>query len=170
MEFFINIKTDVENYIEANFGAYARKDGSIARKEVHLDYYTRWEKFIPVKPRKVLLSRNFGCPPELNDSWKLLQQVIRSGRDLNPYRSNAAVTMKTDQLLYEWNIVHLHFKIGKRDKDANSDWLLFCTIDEKAFYAIQIGSHGSIHNSCLFSEIVHNWPHLVREIAGDNWR
>lgn len=117
------------------------------RRNTHLDYYTTYEKHIPVKPRKVVVSDIFECPFDVEKAWRNLKRLIRDGGDINPYRSNTATKQNPDPLLYEWNIFHLHFLVGKRSrKDGSSDNLLFCMFDDQMCYAIKIAGHGVFYN------------------------
>lgn len=137
-----------------------------------LQYHTLW---IPKIPREVHISK------QLNESQKFKQyekaiafirEKIEKGEDIMPFASARKKPSKkggnpyNDDLLNDWGIHHLHLgtEYDKNGKIKRSDDLLFCIINSKSVYFIDIQRHSNDDKD------KYNWTNTeLLEIVYDNW-
>lgn len=135
-----------------------------------LRFYTLW---IPKTPREVYISK------QLNESQKFKQyekeiafikEKIEKGEDIMPFASARKKPSKkggnprNNDLLNDWGIYHLHLgtEYDKSGKIKRSEDLLFCIINSKSVYFIDIQGHRDNWANKELLEIVYdNWSELL---------
>lgn len=135
-----------------------------------LRYHILW---IPKIPREVHISK------QLNESQKFKQyekaiafikEKIEKGEDIMPFASARKKPSKkgenpyNDDLLNDWGIYHLHLgtEYSKSGKIKRSEDLLFCIINLKSVYFIDIQGHRDNWANKELLEIVYdNWSELL---------
>jgi hypothetical protein len=93
--------------------------------------------------------------------WKLLQNKVLKGDNLNPHLSKTDASLKNkDGLLAGWGVHHFH--LGKTPDPKDSFYvkrtppLVYALVDDRVFCAINVYPHGEWED---FS-ILENAPHL----------
>lgn len=137
-------------------------------------------RYIPLSPRKILLSNKF--PKELNpdveSALRNIARLIKNGDDINPYQSKGLILhndpsankrqQRTDFLWADWGIHHFHLTNAPMSAGSyfsvRSDWLLFCLVGSDFVCFIDVRNHGE---SDLFSDpdliktIAESWPEII---------
>lgn len=128
--------------------------------KVFNDFFAIHKRLIKPKPRKILRSKEFKCPPNLSAKLATLEGKIRNGDDLVPHSSRAIAgkskSTKPDQMLNDWNIHHLHFEAA-----GGLNEILFVLITDSTAYEIGIYDHNSWADTELLEIINGNWPNLL---------
>ena len=129
-------------------------------------YHKMLRYTIAPRPRKVLKAVGFKCPPRHALGVAQLEQAIRRGNHLSPYRSKSIADLtESDGLLDYWGIHHLHLGTTQR-KDgfiARTKELLFCFVDDTFAYFIKVAAHNSSPwaKQELIETIHLNWPTAI---------
>lgn len=132
--------------------------------ELAIKYFNLLHRKVPRRPRTVLFSKEFSCPPMYKKRLLKIKKVIEKGEDITPYLSrNLKKLDYNDFMLNDWGIFHLH--LGKKlESDGfveRTELLLYAIFDENHAYLINVMKHGEWANHVLI-EIVHrNWPHII---------
>lgn len=145
-------------------------------REVALLYFNALFRRIPQKPRKILKSHEFQCPPNLQTGLSWLEQKIKNGDDLNPHLSRKSGTLDYDDaLLNDWRIFHFHlgttyYAQGKnKGLVVGTDPVLFARVTDDAVYEICMGSHHNGWADLNWLEIIHrNWPKSIEPFKQPN--
>ncbi|WP_323161879.1 hypothetical protein [Pseudomonas fluorescens] len=131
--------------------------------DVPVHYFNAAQRRISVRPRTILISDTFQCPAEHLAGWELIQQKVKGGQDLTPHLSKYITrTKKTDLMLNDWGIHHLH--LGTRIENGfveRAGPLLFARITDEHFYAIDVYDHASWTNGKIVETVHRNWPESV---------
>ena len=115
----------------------------------------------------------FLSPLELQSYNDILVRM-KTGQSLEPYMSRLIYNTnisKSDFLLKNWNIYHLHLeKIGKENKfEGKSSNLLFFQLEGNVIYLIDIKPHpkgATWFDRDLLEIVFENWPNLLRYEKG----
>lgn len=132
--------------------------------DLGIKYFNLLHRKVPPKPRTVLFSKEFSCPPMYKKRLLKIKKVIEKGEDITPYLSRNLKKLDYDDfMLNDWGIFHLH--LGKKlEEDGfieRTEPLLYAIFDESHAYLINVMKHGEWANQVLM-EIVHrNWPHTI---------
>lgn len=129
-------------------------------------YFNLVRRLIEPKPRKVVQSREFKCPPEFVRGLEWIKDKAIRGGDLNPHLSRKIKdTLYNDPLLNDWDIQHLHLgeKIESNGFATGTGPVLFARVTSDTFYLLDVLPHGSWTRKRLI-EIIHlNWPLSIAE-------
>lgn len=124
------------------------------------EYFAIHKRLISQKPRKILKSKQFSCPTNLQSKLTNLEKKIINGEDLIPHCSRAIAgsskSTKPDQMLNDWNIYHLHF-----EAKGGLDKLMFVWITDDTVYEIGIYDHSSWNKIEIIEIIKDNWSNLL---------
>jgi hypothetical protein len=136
------------------------------KRNICLWYFNLRKRLVMPVPRIVLISKEFSCPPDLNDGLKMIKEKIVKGQNITPHLSRRISAQKItnldydDAFLNDWGIHHLH--LGTVIKDDGfidrTDLLLFARFDNKYAYFINVMPHGSWTKQQLIKILYDNWP------------
>ena len=145
-------------------------DASSLTKDIPVHYFNAAQRRISVKPRTLLISDTFQCPKQLQAGWSLIQQKVIDGHTLTPHLSKQIEqTPKTDLMLNDWGVYHLH--LGTQITDGfveRAGPLLFARLTDEHFYAIGVYDHRSWTNSEIVETIHRNWPESIARWVMDD--
>lgn len=118
-------------------------------------------------PRKVHFSKEFACPPSVQNGLNKLVHVLENGQDISPYLSTRVDNVNyLDGLFNDWEILHLH--LGERPHPRNprfierTNELLFLILKQDNAYLINVFDHKvSWANKSILQTIQDNWPSLI---------
>ena len=115
------------------------------------------------KPRIVLKSRDFSCPPEHSSGLLEIENIVSNGGDISPHLTKTVLDGGSkDRMLDHWDIHHLH--LGTRltgDFVERTGLLLFCRFDDEYAYFIDVMPHGSWTKQKLIKVLHENWPESI---------
>ena len=167
---------------------------SLSEDDMFHTYFTVTKYLIPQRPRNVLKSGEFICPPEFDEGLSGIETKIRNGDDLNPYLSKSFVNIldngvqyhlsqnvrntrnsRLDLLYIHWGIHHLH--LGRNlESDGfieRTGPLLFCRFDAENAYFINVFPHSSASwvDQDMIRILHDTWPesieiYRVRGVSG----
>ena len=129
-------------------------------------YYKIRRYAIEPRARHVLKASGFEHPPRYELGIQQLEQAIRNGTRLTPYRSKRIATAASSDDLFDYWQIH-HFHLGSNQMDdgfvERTNELLFCRIEDEHAYFIKIASHDSSPWAKKeLVEIIHeNWPDTI---------
>lgn len=136
------------------------------------DFFNLQKKLLEPLKRKVLFSKEFACPLELESSLNWLVSKFEAGQNVTPHLSKGAFTpSKFDELLYDWGIYHFHLG-GKMDKKTGlikrTGPILFAKVDCEKVYCINIYSHGKNaeppwSKQSMLRILHNNWPETIQQ-------
>ena len=131
------------------------------------EYFNFRKRYITPKPRKVIKSAEFNCPPVYHQALHELMAKIEMGNSLVPYLSKEILNAAyNDALLSDWNIHHLHLsrRMGKDGFVQRSDYQIFACFTETDCYLIQVYPHNKpwLYSTQEMVKIIDsNWPELI---------
>lgn len=116
---------------------------------------------ITVRPRIVEESSELLCPPTLLAGYTELKRKAAIGE---PLKSNQSRTINRpdylDALFIDWGIQHFH--LGSASADGGfvqrTGPLLYASVTQEKFYAIQIYEHGAWSKQEIVRILQKNWP------------
>jgi len=136
----------------------------ITPRDVALLYFNAVFRRIPKKPRRILKSRQFHCPGNLQAGLDWLEQKIAAGDDLNPHLSRKIRTLRYDDaLLNDWGIFHFHLGTAYLPNGLvqGTEPVLFARVTDAEIYELCTAPHGTWADVNLI-EILHaNWPESI---------
>lgn len=131
-------------------------------------YFKDLQLAISQKPRKVLYSSQFKCPPNYELALNEFVQKVEQGQDLSGFMSKRVKNNLNynDSLLNDWGIYHFHLtrRFNSDGSAKRSNYQLFACCDDSTMYFIQIYPH---HKDNLYSQkellaiIKNNWSYLL---------
>lgn len=160
MDFYRDWISHLRKVLEEN-GYTPAKD----QEDVSMQYFNLCRRLIPVLPRKVLIAKEFKCPPELQLGLDLVKDKIRKGINLLPHLSTRILDLNyDDDLLNDWGIHHLHLgtTLNARGFVERTGPVLFVRFNQENAYFINIMGHGSWTNQDLIRIIHCNWPESIK--------
>jgi hypothetical protein len=151
--------------------------------ETGLKFFNTLRSRIPIKPRKILTSKEFSCPLDLQDGLNLLKGKIEKGEDANPHLGmriskndkrllNASYD---DGLLNDWGIHHFHLgpalepRRFKQRFIKRTDSVVFAKVTDDVFYLVNVMKHGNWTNRQLLEIIHSNWPDSISRHRSGSW-
>lgn len=164
----MNFKEDLRLIIlqELNGVGYSPKNKEL-RNALRILLNIR-DKTISMSKRKVYISKELQSK-ELEEpyaeSLKVIQKKFEKGQNINPYLSKCIMAVeKSDALLYDWGIHHLHLnlKFDENDFIERSDYLLFFMLKDSEVFFIDVTPHKMKNNTTF---VQHHLVHLL----WDNW-
>lgn len=163
-----DLKKDLEDYC---VGELTKLQKRVVNNDPVYSYLLYYEKFISLRPRKIVKSKQFSPHLRYIDGLKSLEDAIENGGDLNLYQSKGYDRLNEDQMYNEWGIRHFHLgeKVdSKTGKIERTEHVLFAIVTHNTVYFIQVKSHKSF-SSKIFLEIVDsNWPELIKQYLIDD--
>lgn len=162
----MNLNKDLQEickqfFTDNGFDISRIKDGEFLI--AHLGYLHR---LLPIKPRRVLFSKNFRCPESYKEGFEKFIETVQSGGNLAPYMTKKLQEIYNDPLFNDWKIHHFHLGVNLDRADKHfmerTDDLLFALVDGNNFYCLEIAphAHSSFLNKNLLEIINTNWPEL----------
>lgn len=161
----IDLQADFRSNVYADLKRAGYTDAD--KKHAVYQYYNLRKRQIEPKPRKVVYSKEFSCPPEYQTALKEFEERVLSGSSLAPFQSEKIKRANyNDMLLNDWGIQHFHLSRRYRDDGfvARSQYQIFAYVTDEAIYMIQVFPHNA---EDLYSrrELVRilrdNWPELI---------
>lgn len=133
-------------------------------EDISFWYFNYIRRLVNPRPRNVLFSQEFNCPPELKSGLDNVIQKIKDGKDIAPHLSKQIKNLKyDDDLLNDWGIYHIH--LGTKMDNSNfierTGALLFARFDELNAYCINVMPHGSWSKQDMVKCVHQNWPESV---------
>lgn len=126
-------------------------------------YFTICSRLVKPKPRTVLESDVFSCPPELQQGYDALKQKFINGENVyaNLHKPIKKINFD-DMMLYDWNIQHFH--LGTSESNGfvtRTGDVLLALITDETCHCISIKPHGHWSDKELLETINRNWPNLT---------
>ncbi|WP_445716578.1 hypothetical protein [Flavobacterium sp.] len=160
----INLFEDWINIIKTELLSQGYAIENLTNDKISILYYALQKRRIEAKPRNVLVSKEFICPPDLESGLELLKTKITNGEDIRPYQSRLLKKIGIqDGLLFDWDIHHLHLGTTLEDDGFinRTGPLLYTRIDDENAYLINIENHGAWTMQELLRIIHNNWPESI---------
>jgi|GEM_PF-1305928 hypothetical protein len=127
-------------------------------------YFNATRRRIVPRPRRILISREFSCPPDYLPGLQLLENKVRSGQDLTPHLSRKILKLAYDDaMLNDWRIYHFHLGLTYDDRGLiqGTSYILLARVTNDEFYEIDVVEHKLWHHQ-RYVEILHsNWPSSI---------
>lgn len=132
-----------------------------------ITYYSYLRKKSFAGPHKIVKSKDFYCPKEVEIGFEKLEDIIKNGGDITPYFNRTASNLSEyDDMFSDWGIIHFHLgdKLieGEHLVERNNP-VLFAYQDNGIVYFIQIYKHGYWSDSSVIQEMYDNWPELLEK-------
>ncbi|MDQ0189258.1 hypothetical protein JI721_11995 [Alicyclobacillus cycloheptanicus] len=137
---------------------------SLSQETVSFRFFNVWRRLVLPIPRTVVFSREFTCPPELQNGLDAVIQKIEQGIDIKPHLStNILKPDYNDALLNDWGIHHLHLgtEIDAAGFAKRTGPVLFVRFDTTHAYLIDVMGHGSWARQDLVRILHRNWPESI---------
>jgi hypothetical protein len=135
-------------------------------QDVRFRYFDARRRRIAPAPRTIKIAHDFVCPPEHETGWKVLQEKVRKGEDINPHLSKRHESLlNPDGLLAEWGVHHFHLGVSADPKHpayvGRTGPLVYALVDDQSFCAINVYTHQSFEDSGILEIIHRNWPEMI---------
>ncbi len=140
---------------------------------IAMAYFNTALRVIPPKPRRLLLSNEFKCPPDRAPGLATFVAKVAHGGDLNPHMTKDIEGAEYhDGLFNDWGIHHFHLGLQRYAKKPyfveRTGPLLFAIVTDEAVHCIDVLRHKDDNGNPIWGcrrllQIVHdNWPHLIQ--------
>jgi hypothetical protein len=120
---------------------------------------------IEKKPRKLLFSNEFYCPPEIQENINKLLKKIEQGESLTSHLTTRVLDEKfNNSLLNDWGIKHLHHNSEKKKNSPftiRDKFVLFGVFTTDAALLIQLWDHKNWGDTKILDIVHRNWPELI---------
>lgn len=121
---------------------------------------------IAPKPRKVLISKEFSCPPALKAGVNEVLRKAARGEDLSPQQSSRYFDPDfDDSLLNDWDIHHFHPETRRHPRNKRlvkrTDSLLFARVKDEVLYCISVFDHQSFAWQQMLGILHRDWPESI---------
>jgi len=143
------------------------------KQRIVMKFFNVRRRRIVQRPRTVLTSKEFSCPPEHEDALREFNERTTRGEDLTPFQSKWLLDADyNDGLLSDWNIHHFHLSsLADADKPVfrKRTWqLLFAFVTDDSMLLIDVMPHGSWASQRLIEILHSNWPERLQRwrVAG----
>ena len=147
-----------------------RKEGLSFDKNTQKDllvirYFSYLRKKGTRKPYNVFKSKEFFCPPELENGLEQLVKILENGSDFSPYLSKQVEKLKNDGMFNDWGILHLHLGV---QMESNGKYvertgpLLFVCFKKEDAYLINVFQHNDWTKREVLQIIQNNWPETIK--------
>lgn len=161
----MDLKADLDSLMAADM----RKRGVLPSgpRNIGYQYFNLLKRLISVRPRNIIKSKEFSCPPEYALALRDFEKDIKDGKNLNRYLSDSIRNPSvSDDLLNDWNIVHFHLSRRFRTDGfvKRSNYQVFAWVTDDCAYLIQIYPHKADNLYCrqeMIRIIENNWPQLL---------
>lgn len=141
----------------------------VDRDEAVFQYYNLIKRQIVAKPRRVLKSKEFICPPGYEKALHFFESCIQNGADLTPFMTQKIFNVAyNDMLLNDWGIYHFHLSRRLREDGfvGRSEYQIFAYVSEEAVYLLKVYRHDT---KDLYSQqkmlriLEENWPEVIEK-------
>lgn len=121
---------------------------------------------IAPKPRNVLISKEFSCPPALQAGVDEVLRKAARGDDLSPHQSSGYFDPDfNDPLLNDWDIHHFHLETRPHPRNGQlvrrTGSLLFARVADEVLYCINVFDHQSFAWQRMLGILHRNWPESI---------
>lgn len=163
----IDIQADLKEIVLSQFPHWGFERPAINELyQVLCLFYNLMKRVVLPKPRGIVKSREFICPPELDHALEFLESKISTGESLNGHLSRQIVNLEyRDALLNDWGIQHLHLGTAPdpqgRPLVEGTSRLLFVRFAGDTAYLVQILDHHAFAEQRLLQIIHDNWPQVL---------
>lgn len=156
-----DIVRDIQAYLDNDEFIRKNKNGKDIRISRHFEKHTKDLRDVKAIARVVKFADSFDCSDSLRSNLDVIIQKIKNGESVTQHISkNYKKSSVPDNMLYDWNINHLHLHVPHQDD------LLFCIIIDAVCHVIAIGVHGQWDDNALYKTAYRNWPELFLEPKG----
>jgi hypothetical protein len=170
----VELQATLIDDLRATLLARLQSDGYKVPESMHSDassvvecYFTSLKRRIAERPRRIHIARQrFYVPAAVAAEFAAIVKRIEHGGDLTPFLSKGILRPASiDQLLYEWDLHHLHLsERGAGVFAARSDYVLMARFTTEDAYLIWVGRHpeGEGWSRAEFLHRVHEeWPDSI---------
>lgn len=160
----VNLYEDWITIIKSELISQGYSLTGLSDDKIAILYFALKQRIIEIKPRNVLISQEFSCPPELESGLELIKNKIQNGIDIRPHQSRLLKKIDNkDGLLFDWDIHHLHLGVNiEADGFINRTGpLLYVRFDDENAYFLTVESHGAWTMQELLKIIHKNWPQTI---------
>jgi hypothetical protein len=118
-------------------------------------------------PRNVHFSKEFACPPVVQNGLNQLVNVIKTGQDISPYLSTRVERINyLDGMFNDWEVLHLHLGEQAAPRDPRfierTNELLFLILKQNDAFLINVFDHNvNWTNKSILQTVHNNWPTLI---------
>ena len=118
------------------------------------------------RPRELLYSKSFSCPPYLLSGLRLLESKIRKGESLFPHVSRTIFdATKQDGMLYDWGIYHFHLGTSSDHKHQRlilgTKQVLYAMLRDRCAYFLVVDNHGRWADIDLLRVVKRDFPEVL---------
>jgi len=149
-----------ESLDSTGYSTMPEEDGS----RICRTYFNVAKRRLAQRPRRILLAREFACPPDHLAGLHLLEDKVRNGEDLTPHLSRKILKLAyNDAILNDWGIYHFHLGLtyDRRGLIQGTPYILLARVTNDEFYMIEVVEHELWHHQ-RYVEILHsNWPRSI---------
>ena len=138
-------------------------------------YFTTLRRRLDARPRRVHIARRLYVPAVVSGAFAGVVRRIENGGELAPFMSKGILRPASiDQLLYEWDIHHLH--LSERGSGAfarRSDYVLMARFTREDAYLIWVGRHphgDGWSRAELLHRVHQEWPDSIRGYRARGFR
>lgn len=163
MKLIIDFKKDWHETLREIMSNEWGMDTTRITSDLPIYYFNAVQRRISMNRRSIYVSDVFQCPAEHRVGWHLIQQKVKEGQDLTPHLSKLInKPEKTDPMLNDWGIYHLHLGTEIQNGFAcRTGPLLFARVTDERFYALDVYSLGTWTESEVVETVHRNWPESV---------
>jgi hypothetical protein len=148
---------------------------SVKGLDVCKQYFGLLQRMVAPQPRKVVISKELVCPPEVKLGFEIFKKKVEQGDDLIPHLSRGLKNPdNNDMMLNDWGIHHFHLgtKLEIDGFIERTKPVLFARVTSDTIYFIIIKEHGAQYPEVWVEQeiiqIVHdNWPNLIKQYKTD---
>jgi hypothetical protein len=140
-------------------------------RDISITYFNLQRRRISSRPRKLLISKEFSCPPVNSAGLELIKEKGTKGEDLIPHQSTRLLDpIFDDDLLNDWDIHHLHLGMTIQPNGfvERTGPVLFARVTNDSIFLIDVMVHGRGHQPWIkkkLIEIIHtNWPDSIEHL------
>lgn len=166
----INLQSDYKNIMQNKIMASGLNlPDSFDIEKLIITYYSFLRKKDFAGPNKIVKSKEFNCPPELQEGLNKLENIIKNGGDILPYFNRSAFDLSEyDYLFLDWGIMHFHLGNRLRPNEnliERTGPILFAYKHIDTVYFINIYNHGHWADKQVIQEMYNSWPDLIERFV-----
>lgn len=139
--------------------------------QLSITYYNVLKKKISKAHRKVLISKEFKCPDNLQSGVDLIKEKSEKGEDIMPHLSKTILKLDyNDALLNDWGIYHFHLGTNTNASQfvERTGQLLFARVITDTIFFIDVMKHGNWTKQEIIEIIHNNWPKSIQQFKLDD--
>ncbi|MCW7467681.1 hypothetical protein [Leptospira levettii] len=152
-----------EDFLKYTFSDWRKK----YREEQVYSYFNIREKIPFDKPRKIIYSSIFSCPPSHEIGLKKIISTIETGKNLLPFMSRQILKPTAqDGLFFEFGITHLHLGTEPDKKRPvlikSTKEVVYCIFNDLEVYFLIVAGHGLWADITLLELVQSEFPNLLK--------